>query len=207
MLNLPLDMENPSSSYRVGTCFANPQMGTYFDGTGYAKAVAAYRVGNDVSVDLEFRTSQSSGVLLGVSSQNTDGLGIELVSGKLLFHADNGADRFTAVYEPDEGAGLCDGQWHTVSAHKLKHRLELIVDGRKSEAVSLDPRSPSADTNDPVYVGGYPDGLNQFGLTINTSFKGCMRNLKITKAAKTLEVQMNKVLELKGVQPLTCPAA
>ncbi|KAA0701358.1 Laminin subunit alpha-2 [Triplophysa tibetana] len=97
MLNLPLDMENPSSSYRVGTCFANPQMGTYFDGTGYAKAVAAYRVGNDVSVDLEFRTSQSSGVLLGVSSQNTDGLGIELVSGKLLFHADNGAGRFTAI--------------------------------------------------------------------------------------------------------------
>ncbi|KAI7799349.1 laminin subunit alpha-2 precursor [Triplophysa rosa] len=207
MLNLPLDMENPSSSYRVGSCFANPQKGTYFDGTGYAKAVAAYRVGNDVSVDLEFRTSQSSGVLLGVSSQNTDALGIELVNGKLLFHADNGAGRFTAVYEPDQGAGLCDGQWHTVSAHKLKHRLELIVDGRKSEAVSRDPRSPSADTNDPVYVGGYPDGLNQFGLTINASFKGCMRNLKITKAAKTLEVQMNKVLELRGVQPLTCPAA
>lgn len=38
MLNLPLDMDNPSSSYRVGSCFANPQKGTYFDGTGYAKA-------------------------------------------------------------------------------------------------------------------------------------------------------------------------
>lgn len=206
MMTLPLDMEKPTSSYRVGSCFANPEKGTYFDGTGYAKAVDTYRVGNDVSVDLEFRTSQSSGVLLGVSSQKMDGLGIELVNGKLLFHADNGVGRITAVYEPDPEAGLCDGQWHTVSAHKLKHRLELTVDGKKSEAASPDVRSASADTNDPVYVGGYPEGLKQFGLTINTPFKGCMRNVKITKAGKTLEVQMNKVLELRGVQPLTCPA-
>uniref|UniRef100_A0A671KB68 Laminin subunit alpha-2-like n=1 Tax=Sinocyclocheilus anshuiensis TaxID=1608454 RepID=A0A671KB68_9TELE len=207
MMNLLLDMEKPTSSYRVGSCFANPEKGTYFDGTGYAKAVDTYRVGNDVSVDLEFRTSQSSGVLLGVSSQKMDGLGIELVNGKLLFHADNGVGRFTAVYETDPEAGLCDGQWHTVSAHKLKHHLELIVDGKKSEAASPDVRSASADTNDPVYVGGYPEGLKQFGLTINTPFKGCMRNVKITKAGKTLEVQMNKVLELRGVQPLTCPAS
>lgn len=60
------------------------------------------------------------------------------------------------MHEPGQEAGLCDGQWHSVSAHKLKHRLELIVDGRKSEAASPDVRSASADTNDPVYVGGYP---------------------------------------------------
>uniref|UniRef100_A0A8B9LS25 Basement membrane-specific heparan sulfate proteoglycan core protein n=1 Tax=Astyanax mexicanus TaxID=7994 RepID=A0A8B9LS25_ASTMX len=154
MLNV--DMENPTSSYRVGSCFVNPQPGSYFDGTGYAKAVATYRVGNDVSVDLEFRTSTSSGVLLGISSQKMDGLGIELVNGKLLFHADNGGGRVTAVYEPPEEAGLCDGQWHSVTAHKLKHRVELIIDGVKSEAAGPDPRSATADTIDPIYVGGYP---------------------------------------------------
>ncbi len=37
-MNLPLDMDKPTSSYRVGSCFANPEKGTYFDGTGYAKA-------------------------------------------------------------------------------------------------------------------------------------------------------------------------
>ncbi|XP_072533209.1 laminin subunit alpha-2 isoform X2 [Salminus brasiliensis] len=205
MLNV--DMENPTSSYRVGSCFANPQPGSYFDGTGYAKAVGTYRVGNDVSVDVEFRTSTSNGVLLGISSQKMDGLGIELVNGKLLFHADNGGGRVTAVYEPAEDAGLCDGQWHSVSAHKLKHRVELIVDGIKSEAAGPDPRSASADTNDPIFVGGYPEGLKQFGLTISTPFKGCMRNLKLTKAGKVLEVQLNKALEIKGVQPLTCPGA
>uniref|UniRef100_A0AAY5EC59 Laminin G domain-containing protein n=1 Tax=Electrophorus electricus TaxID=8005 RepID=A0AAY5EC59_ELEEL len=203
--NRSVDMENPVSSYRVGSCFANPQPGSYFDGTGYAKAVATYRVGNDMSVDLEFRTSSSSGVLLAISSQKMDGVGIELNNGRLLFHADNGVGRVSAAHQPDEEAGLCDGQWHSVTAHKLKHRLELIVDGKKSEAASPDARSASADTNDPVYVGGYPEGLKQFGLTISTSFKGCMRNVKLTKAGKVLEVQLNKALDLKGVQPLTCP--
>lgn len=78
---------------------------------------------------------------------------------QLHFHADNGAGRVTAI---SQGAELCDGQWHSITAHKLKHRLELIVDGKKSEAASPDASSASADTSDPVYVGGYPGAsLNQ----------------------------------------------
>ncbi|XP_064196122.1 laminin subunit alpha-2 isoform X2 [Anguilla rostrata] len=206
MLGSLLDMDNPTSSYHVGSCFVNPQKGTYFSGTGYAKAVGSYRVGLDMTIQLEFRTSQASGVLLGISSQKMDGLGIELHNGKVLFHADNGVGRVTAVHEPDAEAGLCDGQWHSVTAHKLKHRLKLVVDGKESEAESPHVQSASADTNDPVYVGGYPEGLKQFGLTINTPFKGCIRDLKLTKASKVLDVHFNKALELQGVQPLTCPA-
>uniref|UniRef100_A0A8C7HQE2 Laminin subunit alpha 2 n=1 Tax=Oncorhynchus kisutch TaxID=8019 RepID=A0A8C7HQE2_ONCKI len=209
MLGNVLDMDAPTSSHHVGSCFISTEKGTYFDGSGYVKAVGSYRVGLDVSLELEFRTSQSNGVLLGVSSQvdtKMEGLGIELHNGKLLFHVDNGAGRITAEYQPEVEAGLCDGQWHSVTAHKLRHRLEIIVDGRKEEAESPNARSNTADTNDPIYVGGYPEGLKQFGLTSSTSFKGCMRNLKITKASKVLEVQFNKGLEFKGVQPLTCPA-
>uniref|UniRef100_A0AAY4BZ23 Laminin subunit alpha 2 n=1 Tax=Denticeps clupeoides TaxID=299321 RepID=A0AAY4BZ23_9TELE len=206
MIDADVDLENPTSSHNVGACFANPEKGTYFDGTGYSTAVAAYKVGLEVLVELEFRTSKSSGVLLGVSSQ-TGGMGIEIHNGKLLFSADNGAGRFTATYVPAEEAGLCDGQWHKVSANKLKHRLELTVDGQKVEAASPNTRSSSADTSDPIYVGGYPAQRNQLGLTTNTSFKGCIRSMTITKGGKVLEVQFNKALELRGVQPLTCPAA
>ncbi|XP_048106035.1 laminin subunit alpha-2 isoform X4 [Alosa alosa] len=207
MLGTEMDLENPTSSYRVGTCFANPEKGTYFDGTGYAKAVATYRVGHEVSVELEFRTSRSDGVLMGVSSQVLDGMGIELHNGKLLFSADNGPGIVTAIYAPEEEAGLCDGQWHTVSARKLKHRLELVVDGNQVEAASPNTASTSADTSDPIYFGGYPVGLKQFGLTTSAPFKGCIRNAKIIKGGKVLDVQFNKALELQGVQPLTCPAA
>ncbi|XP_062428549.1 laminin subunit alpha-2 isoform X4 [Rhea pennata] len=207
MTESPVDLDNPTSSFNVGKCFVTEQKGTYFDGTGFAKTVGAYRVGTDLLVEFEFRTMQMNGVLLGISSQKMDGLGIELVDGKVMFHVDNGAGRFSAVYEPDAPGSLCDGQWHRVIANKVKHHLELTVDGNQVDGNSPNRASTSADTNDPVFVGGYPDGLNQFGLTTNIRFKGCIRFLKLTKGtAKPQEINFSKALELKGVQPLSCPA-
>ncbi|KAK2856040.1 hypothetical protein Q5P01_004775 [Channa striata] len=190
----------------VGRCFISTETGTYFDGTGFLKAVSAYRVGLDVSITLEFRTSRTSGVLLTISNQGSDGLGLEIVQGKLLFSVDNGAGRITAEHTP-EGEGFCDGQWHTITATKIRHKVELVVDGEKSQAESPNKHSNTCDTNDPIYVGGYPDGVRQVALSTSTSFKGCMRNLKITKASKPMDVQFNKALQIKGVQPLSCPAA
>lgn len=75
---------------------------------------------------------------------------------QVMFHVDNGAGRFSAVFEPDAPASLCDGQWHKVVANKIKHRLELTVDDRQVDGSSPNRASTSADTNDPVFVGGYP---------------------------------------------------
>ncbi|XP_072711933.1 laminin subunit alpha-2 [Ciconia boyciana] len=207
MTESPVDLDNPTSSFNVGKCFVTAQKGTYFDGTGFAKTVGAYKVGTDLLVEFEFRTTRMNGVLLGVSSQKMDGLGIELVDGKVMFHVDNGAGRFSAIYEPYAPGSLCDGQWHKVLAKKIKHRLELTVDDRQVDGNSPNRASTSADTNDPVFVGGYPDGVTQFGLTTNIRFKGCIRFLKLTKGtAKPQEINFSKALELKGVQPLSCPA-
>ncbi|AWP20242.1 putative laminin subunit alpha-2 [Scophthalmus maximus] len=201
-----LDMAAPASSHMVGRCFVATEVGTYFEGTGFLKAVSSYRVGLDVSMALEFRTSRTNGVLLAVSNQGNDGLGLEIVQGKLLFHVDNGAGRITAEHVP-EGEGFCDGQWHAVTASKIRHRVELVVDGKQSRAESATPRSNTCDTNDPIYVGGYPSGVRQAALSGSASFRGCMRNLKITKASKTMDVHFNKAPEIRGVQPLSCPAA
>ncbi|OBS64173.1 hypothetical protein A6R68_07288, partial [Neotoma lepida] len=38
MEQAPVNLDQPTSSFHVGTCFANAQRGTYFDGTGFAKA-------------------------------------------------------------------------------------------------------------------------------------------------------------------------
>ncbi|XP_047184475.1 laminin subunit alpha-2 isoform X7 [Scophthalmus maximus] len=201
-----LDMAAPASSHMVGRCFVATEVGTYFEGTGFLKAVSSYRVGLDVSMALEFRTSRTNGVLLAVSNQGNDGLGLEIVQGKLLFHVDNGAGRITAEHVP-EGEGFCDGQWHAVTASKIRHRVELVVDGKQSRGESATPRSNTCDTNDPIYVGGYPSGVRQAALSGSASFRGCMRNLKITKASKTMDVHFNKAPEIRGVQPLSCPAA
>ncbi|XP_053879086.1 laminin subunit alpha-2 isoform X6 [Malaclemys terrapin pileata] len=207
MTEASVDLDNPTSSFNVGKCFTNAEKGTFFDGTGFAKTVGTYKVGTDLLVEFEFRTTRMNGVLLGISSQKMDGLGIELVDEKLMFHVDNGAGRFSAIYEPDKPGSLCDGQWHKVTANKIKHRLELTVDGNQVDRSSPNGVSSSADTNDPVFIGGYPDGLNQFGLTTNIRFKGCIRSLKLTKGTgKPQEIHFSRALELKGVQPLSCPA-
>ncbi|XP_045150594.1 laminin subunit alpha-2 isoform X3 [Echinops telfairi] len=207
MSEAPVDLEKPTSTFNVGTCFANAQKGTYFDGTGFATAVDGFKVGLDLLVEFEFRTTRTTGVLLGISSQKMDGMGIEIIDEKLMFHVDNGAGRFTAVYDAGVPGHLCDGQWHKVTASKLKHRIVLIVDGNQVEAQSPNRASTSADTNDPVFVGGFPDGLNQFGLTTTIRFRGCIRSLRLTKGTgKPLEVNFTKALELRGVQPVACPA-
>ncbi|XP_075802968.1 laminin subunit alpha-2 isoform X1 [Microtus pennsylvanicus] len=207
MEQAPVNLDQPTSSFHVGTCFANAQRGTYFDGTGFAKAVGGFKVGLDLLVEFEFRTTRPTGVLLGISSQKMDGLGIEMIDEKLLFHVDNGAGRFTAVYDAGIPGHMCNGQWHKVTAKKIKNRLELVVDGNQVDAQSPNSASTSADTNDPVFVGGFPDGLNQFGLTTNIRFRGCIRSLRLTKGTgKPLEVNFSKALELRGVQPVSCPA-
>ncbi|KAM7367692.1 hypothetical protein PAMP_013975 [Pampus punctatissimus] len=205
VFDFKLNMATPNSSHMVGRCFVATETGTYFDGTGFLKAVSTYRVGMNVSITLEFRTSRTNGVLLTVSNQGMDGLGLEIVQGKLFFHVDNGAGRITAEHMP-EGEGFCDGQWHSVTAIKQRHKVELVVDGKQSKSESPNARSFTCDTSDPIYVGGYPDGVHQAALSTNTSFRGCIRNLKIIKASKTMDVHFDKALEIKGVQPLSCPA-
>ncbi|XP_006885094.1 PREDICTED: laminin subunit alpha-2-like [Elephantulus edwardii] len=208
MAEAPVDLEKPTSSFHVETCFANVQKGTYFDGTGFATAVGGFKVGLDLLVEFEFRTTRTTGVLLGISSQKMDGMGIEMIDEKLMFHVDNGAGRFTAIYDAGIPGHLCDGQWHKVTAKKIKHRIELTVDGNQVEAQSPYRASTSADTNDPVFVGGFPDGLNQFGLTTNIRFRGCIRSLRLTKGTgKPLEINFARALELRGVQPVSCPAS
>uniref|UniRef100_H3DG70 Laminin subunit alpha 2 n=1 Tax=Tetraodon nigroviridis TaxID=99883 RepID=H3DG70_TETNG len=201
-----LNMATPTSRHMVGSCFDATEMGTFFDGTGFLKAVSSYRVGLDVSIAFQFRTSRTNGVIVAISNQARDGLGIEIFNGKLLFHVDNGAGRVTAEHVPS-GEGFCDGSWHTVVARKLRHRLELVVDGEQSQAESPNARSNTCDTDDPIYVGGYPAGVHQAALSTSTSFRGCLKNLKITKASKTMDVHFSKALEIRGVQPLSCPAA
>ncbi|XP_012788306.2 laminin subunit alpha-2 [Sorex araneus] len=206
MAEAPVDLEQPTSSFNVGTCFANAQKGTYFDGTGFAKAVGAFKVGLELLVEFEFRTTRTTGVLLGISSQKMDGMGIEMIDEKLMVHVDNGAGRFTAVYDAGIPGHLCDGKWHKVTASKIKHHIKLTVDGNQVEAKSPNPASTSADTNDPVFVGGFPDGLKQFGLTTSVRFRGCIRSLRLTKGTgKPMEVNFTKALELRGVQPVSCP--
>uniref|UniRef100_A0A4W3J388 Laminin A chain n=1 Tax=Callorhinchus milii TaxID=7868 RepID=A0A4W3J388_CALMI len=202
--NKPLDTERPLSILTVGRCYTVVQEGTFFDGTGFAALVkGGYRVRSDMIVEFEFRTTLRNAVLFGISSAKVDAIGLEMI----LFHVNNGAGRITARYEPRDTNGLCDGKWHKLQASKGKHHIELTVDGITVQANNPHFQSTSADTNDPVYVGGYPANVKQNCLTLQTPFQGCVRNLKLTRNQQTEAFDLSRAFDLRGVFPHSCPGA
>lgn len=52
-------------------------------------AKEGYKVGMNVKVDLEFRTTALNGVLLGVSSTKVDAIGLELINGQVRVRAES----------------------------------------------------------------------------------------------------------------------
>nr|KAF6422584.1 laminin subunit alpha 1 [Rousettus aegyptiacus] len=203
-----LGRDNPVSAFAVARCYAEAQEGTFFEGSGYAALVKeGYKVRSDVNITLEFRTSSENGVLLGISSAKVDAIGLEMVNGKLLFHVNNGAGRITATYEPKATNTLCDGKWHTLQANKSKHRVVLIVDGNAVHAESPHTQSTSVDTNDPIYIGGYPADVKQNCLSSQRSFRGCLRKLTLRKGLQVQSYDFSRAFDLHGVVPHSCPGA
>uniref|UniRef100_A0A7M4ET92 Laminin subunit alpha-1 n=1 Tax=Crocodylus porosus TaxID=8502 RepID=A0A7M4ET92_CROPO len=198
----PLDKESPVSIFAVNKCYATAQEGTYFDGSGFAAlGKEGYKVRSDVHVTFEFRTTAANGVLLGISSAKVDAIGLEIV----LFHVNNGAGRITATYETRDANSLCDGKWHKLQANKSKHRIALIIDGNMVQADNPHIQSTSADTNNPIYVGGYATDVKQNCLTSKSSFHGCLRNLMLIKGQQVESFDFSKAFDLRGVFPHSCP--
>lgn len=201
-----LDKDRPLSASAVDRCYVVAQEGTFFEGSGYAALVKeGYKVRLDLNITLEFRTTSKNGVLLGISSAKVDAIGLEIVDGKVLFHVNNGAGRITATYQPRAARALCDGKWHTLQAHKSKHRIVLTVDGNSVRAESPHTHSTSADTNDPIYVGGYPAHIKQNCLSSRASFRGCVRNLRLSRGSQVQSLDLSRAFDLQGVFPHSCP--
>lgn len=60
-------------------------------------AVGGFKVGLDLLVEFEFRTTRTTGVLLGVSSQKMDGMGIEMIDEKVSISHLNISDLFMVL--------------------------------------------------------------------------------------------------------------
>ncbi|XP_047423850.1 laminin subunit alpha-1 [Mugil cephalus] len=198
-----LDLSKPDSRHDVTSCFSKDQTGSYFNGSGYAELMHdGYKVGSDMTVSLEFRTSQSEGVFLGISSAKVDAVGLELMNGQATFTVNNGAGRVSVV---SAGQMLCDGRWHRLLARKTKHTLSLSIDGRSYTTANPYPQSTSAETNNPVFLGGYPAHVKQNCLSISSRFRGCLRNVRLLKTHMSDVLDVSSAHFLVGVTPHSCP--
>uniref|UniRef100_H2ZIA5 Laminin subunit alpha-2 n=1 Tax=Ciona savignyi TaxID=51511 RepID=H2ZIA5_CIOSA len=207
-----LNLSKPRSAHKVDQCYKKMESGAFFNGKGYAIYSEKYRVGPRMLIEMEFRTWNPSGILLSINNRRSDGLGIELVNGSIYFRTDNGAGPFEAVYSDastQHNTGrkvkfnLCDGRWHSLIANKDMNSLSLVVDGNAVPTVVSRATTNSADTKDPLYVGGIPDGTtNQQQVRTNQNLQGCIRNVRLKT---TQVVRFDEIHESVGVYPNSCP--
>ncbi|XP_063063630.1 laminin subunit alpha-1 [Engraulis encrasicolus] len=205
--SVKLNMNRPLSSHGTGECFSTAQEGTFFNGTGYAAFVKeGYNVGSDMFLSLEFRSTSLDAVLLGVSSAKIDAIGLELINGQVVFHVNNGAGRLSATSRSSRW--FCDGRWHTVVAKKFKNSISITVDGITVTTANPYLSSTSAETKNPIYVGGYPADVKQNCLSSRTAFQGCMRNLRVSRGGHmTDSLDFSSAFLLNAVVPNSCPGS
>ncbi|CAM9824288.1 unnamed protein product [Rangifer tarandus platyrhynchus] len=156
-----------------------------------------------VSVIFQFRTWNRAGLLLASQLQHRSGALILVLSdGKLklsLSQPGHPARDVTA------GAGLNDGQWHSVSLSARGNHLSVMVDGEAaSMAHSLRGQIESGDT---YYLGGCPDNSGSHpGCAASAGgFQGCLRLISIgDEAVDPISVQQGALGSFRDLQIDTC---
>ncbi|XP_067290870.1 laminin subunit alpha-1 [Pseudorasbora parva] len=201
-----LELGRALEAHETSSCFSRAQDGTFFSGGGYAAFMKeGYNVGSDLTVSLDFRSTAPDGVLLGISSTKVDAIGLELLNGQVVFNVNNGAGRISVSSRISSGS-VCDGRWRTLVARKQKHSLSLTVDGVTLTTENPYSSSTSAETKNPIYVGGHPAEVKQNCLSSRESFRGCMRNLRVFKGHVTDHLDFSSAFTHTHVFPHSCPA-
>ncbi|KAM6226247.1 contactin-associated protein-like 4 isoform 2-T2 [Spheniscus humboldti] len=145
---------------------------------------------DEVFISFQFRTWNKEGLLL--SSK------LHQASGGFLLYLSDGKVKISlhkpgkALSDITAGAGLNNGQWHSVSFSAKRNHISIIVDN--DVTLSAHASIPlQIYSGDPFYFGGCPSSGNIS--ECNTSFggfQGCMRLISIgNKAVDMISVQQN----------------
>uniref|UniRef100_A0A8C0CKT3 Uncharacterized protein n=1 Tax=Balaenoptera musculus TaxID=9771 RepID=A0A8C0CKT3_BALMU len=155
-----------------------------------------------VSAIFQFRTWNRAGLLLTSQFQHRSGAFILVLNdGKLKLSLSQPGH---PVRDVTAGAGLNDGQWHSVSLSAKGNHLSVMVDGEAaSMAHSLRGQIDSGDT---YYLGGCPDNSSDPGCASPLDgFQGCLRLISIgDKAVDPISIQQGALGSYRDLQIDTC---
>ncbi|XP_029058868.1 contactin-associated protein-like 3 isoform X5 [Monodon monoceros] len=155
-----------------------------------------------VSAIFQFRTWNRAGLLLTSQFQHRSGAFILVLNdGKLKLSLSQPGH---PVRDVTAGAGLNDGQWHSVSLSAKGSHLSVMVDGEAaSMAHSLRGQIDSGDT---YYLGGCPDNSSDPGCASPLNgFQGCLRLISIgDKAVDPISIQQGALGSYRDLQIDTC---
>ncbi|XP_030377128.1 laminin subunit alpha-1 [Scaptodrosophila lebanonensis] len=176
------DLARPGKHSNVGQCFPTVERGSYFPGDAYAIYKKSFHVGKYLELEMEFRTSELSGILLSISEPTGfPALSLELNNGHIIFSCDLGDGvpfRVQSVL-PSKYA-LCDNKWHNISALYDYKQIALRIDQLPATIAETAQSNPGkVQTRSPLYIGGLPDIAPSGCLLSRENFKGCIRNVSI----------------------------
>jgi len=191
----------------VEKCYQNVEKGAFFEGNSFVKYKSAYRVGTDMEIYLQFKTSSPNGVLLNVEEPRNDLISLELIQGDVVFRADNGGGMFEVVYSSSNSCNeckqnLCDGKWHSIMARKSQRKLVLQVDEDEEIEVISTHHQTAADTWNPLFIGGIQRELVPDYINFPRGFRGCIKQMSI----KGDIVDFEEAEETYQVVPNSCPS-
>ncbi|XP_074809227.1 contactin-associated protein-like 4 isoform X2 [Natator depressus] len=158
---------------------------------------------DEVSISFQFRTWNKEGLLLSSKLHQT--------SGGLLLYLSDGKVKMS-IYKPGKaqsditaGAGLNNGQWHSVSLSAKRSRMSLMVDNdvTSSAHAAVPIHIYSGDT---YYFGGCPNNGNSSECKSPfAGFQGCMRLITTgNKAVDLISVQQNSLGNFSNLQIDLC---
>ena len=153
-------------------------------------------------IRFEFKTTQSSSLLLYAMGRHRDFLRVKLVQGQLKFSVDLGTGKGTITVPT---GALNNGQWHFVEITRNGRRVKVNVDRRVAGIVEtpgiftkLDLRAPNAL----MYVAG--SARRRHG----SNFVGCLRNFVIDNRRPIVDALRGDPAHTVYFNPFPrCPAA
>ncbi|GFS13654.1 laminin subunit alpha, partial [Elysia marginata] len=180
-------LEPPSKEEDVLPCSDDLESGSFIGKNGgHITLFDKFNVGKNLEIVLQVRPRSQEGVLLAVHGSGNDFLVLQMSEGTLILTVDNGAGPITLTFELATKNTLCDGLWHDITAIKKGNELDLIVDGVTiKDTVAGNPKSTSADTNGPLYIGGVQDKTAR-GIVTKGDFIGCIRHVQLNMKAQNI---------------------
>ncbi|XP_078049382.1 wing blister isoform X1 [Augochlora pura] len=173
-----------SRAYHVGQCFPNVESGAYFQDEAYAIYKRNFELGAVLELQLEFRTSELSGVLLSITAPgNSPSLSLELNNGKVIMSGDLGDNKPLYVEQPFANPyTICDNRWHRIQAVYNDEELALKVDEMDQKyglPANVNYHIMDSTVLGPLYIGGLPASAPKGTLITRDHFNGCIRNVMI----------------------------
>ncbi|XP_036145001.1 laminin subunit alpha-1 isoform X3 [Monomorium pharaonis] len=195
-----------SRAFNVGQCFPSVESGAYFQGEAYAIYRNNFEVEGVLELQLEFRTSEVSGVLLSITAPNgSPSLSLELNSGKVIMSGDLGDNN--PLYVEQSFAShyaICDNQWHRIQAVYNDEELALKVDELDQKyglPANVNYHFNSSIFSGPLYIGGIPATAQKGSLLTRDHFNGCIRNVMIRGERR----DWTDMAELHNIHLSSCP--